>query len=1013
MSAHRLLDQFQISRQLDAGPDGIRYQACRKSDNLEVDVRVLTGLESNGEQRERIAKRVRLAAMLKHAAVAKVLLHDFEAAPPSIVMEPLGSTSLLDLHPEISGSLTRSLTFARDLTASMAEAHRLGLTHGSLGPSAARFHADGRVRFDFSGLRTEPADKTEMDRLFRSGEASLGGLVDNMSNDVFSAGCLLTWLFTGEVPKIGQTETCRQRLDSWSSLLNAGDVALSELTNTLADSVAEDPDQRPLAADLAASIQRVADVLVSTQHDTEAIDQTVELQQTPGWSDQATQEVQLKQVGRDRPTFPAPEIMGLQTGQELGRYRIIDKLGQGGMGAVYRAEDLADGAIVAVKVMHPALAENPQAFQRFRKEARLLAHANNPNVANLIEVNHDGDLHYLAMEFVAGTDLERHLAEHAPLDEAAALELTAGVARALVGVHQRGIVHRDIKPANILLVAPDPSASAGKHRVKLTDFGLARQVEQSVSLELTKTGLMVGTPKYMAPEQFQADGDVTPATDVYSLGVTLYEMLTGRLPYEASNLMEIVQGHCKDPVPPLRRVRPEASEQVERIVARAMSKEPQSRYADAGHLLDDLDRLLRGEPSSIQVHPVLPPHDPKRLFRADFQWSLNAPPEQLWPFVSNTERINCAVGVPSVKYSTHRDETGVHKLGAFRMAGLEIAWEEFPFEWIEGQRLGVLRIFSRGPFKWFLSIVETLPRPGGGTTLNHRVRIEPRGIMGKLVAKMEVDIKGKPALEKVYRRIDDALCGKLGDLRQTDPYVDANALPRARQQRLEQRLSVLAQQEGVSPEVVEQLGTFLAEAPAQELARIRPLVLAESLRLQPEQVVNVCLHAVKAGLLVMHWDILCPTCRIPSDYRDTLRQITEHAYCEVCDLDFELDFGRSLELVFRADPEIRQADLGTYCIGGPEHSPHVVAQLRFAPEESIELNLQLNEGVYLLRGPQLPYTLRIDVQPVVGVSRARLDLTTLLRSIVDPCLSNRTAVDHHRQQLSTPNAAAFGTHALL
>ncbi len=396
-------------------------------------------------------------------------------------------------------------------------------------------------------------------------------------------------------------------------------------------------------------------------------------------------------------------------------------------------------------------------------------------------------------------------------------------------MHQRGIVHRDIKPANVLLF----DASEQEHRergaasdegdediprIKLTDFGLARQVDQSSSLELTKTGMLLGTPRYMAPEQIQAEGQVSPATDVYSLGITLFEMLAGRLPFEGDDLMEVIKGHCSDPPPELRKLQSRTSEEVERIVNRALAKQPGHRYADAAHMLDDLDRLLRGEPRSIAVHPVLPPHDPRKLFQADFCWELESEPEQLWPYVSNTERINCAVGVPSVQYSTTRDEEGVHKFGEFRLAGMSITWEEFPFEWIEGQRLGVLRLFMRGPFKWFLSIVETLPRPGGGTILNHRVRIAPRGFLGKLVAKLEVDIKGRPALQRVYRRIDAALSGKLGDPNQVDPYVKPDALPRVRRVRLEQRLQQLAEQ-GSSPEIVEGLGRFLAEAPGQELAQ--------------------------------------------------------------------------------------------------------------------------------------------------------------------------------------------------
>ncbi len=175
------------------------------------------------------------------------------------------------------------------------------------------------------------------------------------------------------------------------------------------------------------------------------------------------------------------------------------------------------------------------------------------------------------------------------------------------------------------------------------------------------------------------------------------------------------------------------------IVEKSLVKDPQSRYRDAADMLQDVERLLNGEPTRIQLHPLVPDCDPKSLFRADFEWDLQSPPEALWPYVSNTERLNRAVGVPAVQYTSRRDKEGfLHKFGDFRMAGLHIAWEELPFEWIEGQRLGVLRKFSKGPFKWFLSVVETTRGADGGTHLKHSVRIAPRGLVGRLVAIIEV-----------------------------------------------------------------------------------------------------------------------------------------------------------------------------------------------------------------------------------------------------------------------------------
>ena len=136
--------------------------------------------------------------------------------------------------------------------------------------------------------------------------------------------------------------------------------------------------------------------------------------------------------------------------------------------------------------------------------------------------------------------------------------------------------------------------------------------------------------------------------------------------------------------------------------------------------------------------------------------------------------------------------------------------------------------------------------------------------------------------------------------------------------------------------MAERIGDFLALAPAQDVARIRPLALARRLGLEPDQVVAACLHGAHDGALVLLWDILCPICRIPAKFVSALAELGAHGHCEACQLDYELDFGRSVELIFRAHPEIRESDLGTYCIGGPAHSPHVVAQVRVRPGERLD-----------------------------------------------------------------------------
>jgi class 3 adenylate cyclase len=505
-------------------------------------------------------------------------------------------------------------------------------------------------------------------------------------------------------------------------------------------------------------------------------------------------------------------------------------------------------------------------------------------------------------------------------------------------------------------------------------------VVESASLNVTQEGAAVGTVLYMSPEQATGSADVDPRSDVYGMGATLFHMLTGRPPFLAESALALTMRHANEPPPPLQKLNAAISDAVAQIVAKALAKQPEERYADAQALLLDLERVLRGEPTGIIVHPRLPPCDPARLFQFDWTWDLEASPERLWPYVSNTERLNRAVGLPAVEFTAQPEAAppglaagAVRRFGKFRKAGFMNVWREHPFEWVEGQRMGVLREYSQGVFHWLATMTELRPRPGGGTTLTHRVRVAPRNLIGRLVAAVEVGVRGRRQVERVYRHIDAFLTGKLSRAASADPFEEPPRLSRSRRRRLDDLLGKLVEH-GVDAAVVLRLGEFLWQAPDQEVARIRPLALARRLELDPDQVVAACLHGAREGLFLLLWDILCPLCRIPSEVKETLRALRDHGHCPACSTDFELDFANSVELIFRIHPEIRRSELGTYCIGGPAHSPHVVVQVRLGPGERVELPLRLAEGTYRLRGPQLPHVLDFQVQPAAPLTRWDVNL---------------------------------------
>ena len=481
------------------------------------------------------------------------------------------------------------------------------------------------------------------------------------------------------------------------------------------------------------------------------------------------------------------------------------------MGAVYRAKDEADGSIVAVKILRADRANRPTALRRFHKEARLLAEVNNPYVTNLLEVNADRGVHYLVLEFVPGRSVATLAAERTRLEEPLAVSIMADVARALVDAHERGIVHRDIKPDNILLLG-----SGEPPRVKLSDFGLARHIIETESLQVTQAGTVLGTPLYMSPEQCTGR-EVDARTDIYAMGATLFHLLAGEPPFMAETTMAVIALHCQSPVPSLQKLNPAVSDAVCRIVEKCLAKSPTDRYANAGELLQDLERHLRGEPSGIAIHPQLPPSDPQNLLQYDWSWELEASPEQLRLLVSNTERFNRAVGLTSVEFTAKPDAGNrMHRFGRFRKMGLTAAWEEHPFEWIEGRRMGVLREYSQGPFKWLVSVVE-LRR---GFRRHPTYASCPRrteGFLGRTAAAVEVGIRGRRSVDRVYRRIDAALTGKLGRHAPVDPFEEPAILTAARRKRLDKLLDKLSER-GLDPGVLERLGEFLAEAPAKRCA---------------------------------------------------------------------------------------------------------------------------------------------------------------------------------------------------
>ena len=265
------------------------------------------------------------------------------------------------------------------------------------------------------------------------------------------------------------------------------------------------------------------------------------------------------------------------------RYRLEAKLGSGGMSTVYLARDEVLDRPVAVKLMHREMTEQPDQLDRFNQEARAVAKLSNPNVVAVIDAGEDQGRPYIVLEYVQGETLKQRIARVGALDATEALAYGLEVAQGLGVAHERNMVHRDVKPQNVLI------DSTG--RAKLTDFGIARELNDE---GVTATGKVIGTTDYVAPEQAMGK-DVDPRSDIYSLGIVVYEMLTGDVPFEAENQIGVAMKHVNEEIPDVQVIRPDISAASARVVDRATAKNPDDRYQTIEEMGDDLQAALEVE----------------------------------------------------------------------------------------------------------------------------------------------------------------------------------------------------------------------------------------------------------------------------------------------------------------------------------------------------------------------------------------------------------------------------------
>ena len=284
-----------------------------------------------------------------------------------------------------------------------------------------------------------------------------------------------------------------------------------------------------------------------------------------------------------------------------GRYRIVGHVGSGGMADVYRAEDTHLGRPVALKLLYRRFAQDTEFVERFRREASSAAALQHPNVVSVYDRGEFDGTYYIAMEFCEGSSLKEVISREAPMDCARAIALTKKILLAARFAHRRGVIHRDLKPHNVMI----SSEQSGDDEVKVADFGIAR----AGASEITEVGAIMGTAQYLSPEQAQGHA-VNEASDLYSIGVVLFEMLTGRPPFDGDSAVAIALKHVSEPPPSPREFRPEIPPQLEAVVLKSLAKTPEQRYGDADSFIRDLEvaeAALDGHPPDSETTAMFAP----------------------------------------------------------------------------------------------------------------------------------------------------------------------------------------------------------------------------------------------------------------------------------------------------------------------------------------------------------------------------------------------------------------------
>ena len=556
--------RYEVVHLIGRGGMGAVYRA--RDDLLGRDVALKVILMGATDSRvDRFRREIVALASVRHENVVSVHDAGVDGTLPYVVLDLVEGQTLRQRLTIGALGVVETEKLARDLARGLGAAHSVGIVHRDLKPENVLLDRQGTARLvDFGLARlVERDDATELGRTesgvflgtagYMAPEQVRGENVDQRA-DFFALGAVLFEALTGRYAFDGPSRA---------------DV----LTAVLRDQPASPP------------------ALLSDRHARRLLDLTFRcLEKSPERRFQSAAEIlaalDAAEPGSESERGPGQDFVG----QDIAQFRVLEMLGRGGMGVVYRAEDTKLRRLVALKLL-PAGSDSERR-ERFLREARAAAVVTHPNIAAVYEVDESNGIAYIAMEYIEGVTL-RHVLAAGAMPVPRAVEIASAIAAALTGTHAAGIVHRDLKPENVMIARDDT--------VKLLDFGIAKLTQSADQTALaptaaslvTERGIVLGSPGYMSPEQCQGL-PLDARSDVFSLGIVLYELLTLRCPFQGATPMAVLVAATRDEAPAIASLNRDVPPQLAKIVHRCLEKSPEARYADARELLSDLRRFAAG-----------------------------------------------------------------------------------------------------------------------------------------------------------------------------------------------------------------------------------------------------------------------------------------------------------------------------------------------------------------------------------------------------------------------------------